>query len=805
MRRDPALARAAWWGGSLLVLVCQPVHALATPPHTPAQATVSLTLGTQTRQDSLRDLQRRAHDDTVAYLQDSAAARGDSLAGARRRAAVIPLTPALLATAFRDAHAPALLAGARRTRLVQDSSLTSYDATTYERFSMGVSMSHVLRERLLFRTERTTHVRWSRESGAVIDITGERSATPALGGQASGQQVGGRVPIPYFPGRDALWIGSGLAKANVSDFTIMNPLAHGAEAYYTYATGDSLALQLSDTHRIVVRELRVRPRAPQWNVVVGSLWFDVSSGHLVRAVYRLAEPLDVLAANVAAGDDPRSGMSPLARAFVPAITAQVTDVTIDYGLYEGRFWLPRTQTMDGQATVGALHVPMQIQEHFDYATVNGPLGLPPVQVNPLDTATSIAAYVTRDTARRHECVDTSGQQVRTATWYNETLPVVIHTPCDTVALVRSPTLPPSIYASTDTLFHGDERMALVNGALGLSREPALAPQQPTVHYGVGYTRYNRVEGLSTAIDVQQIYGAGYTTHALFRFGVADRSPDGELGVTRSNDQESFTLSGYRRLDAANDWGNPFSPGASLTAVLFGRDDGIYYRTWGAELTHEQQGGVFDSWRLFAEHQFDATTRTQFSLPHAFDGHLFRGNNDIDVTDGSVVGLALRRRGVFGDDPTRFRAVTDLRLEGVTGSFDYVRGMLDLTLDQPLSAGLSGVLTLSGGTSGGHLPTQRLWYLGGPYTVRGQPIASASGDAYWLTRAELGGRSLGFRPFVFADLGWAGDRTQWTTGVQPMSGAGVGASVMDGLFHVDLARGVHPVRGAQIDAYLDTRF
>ena len=39
----------------------------------------------------------------------------------------------------------------------------------------------------------------------------------------------------------------------------------------------------------------MRPRAPKWNVALGSLWFDVESARLVRAVYRLAEPMDIWA------------------------------------------------------------------------------------------------------------------------------------------------------------------------------------------------------------------------------------------------------------------------------------------------------------------------------------------------------------------------------------------------------------------------------------------------------------------------------------------------------------------------------
>jgi hypothetical protein len=84
-------------------------------------------------------------------------------------------------------------------------------------------------------------------------------------------------------------VGSGLAKADVSEGEIIHPLANGAEAYYTYAIGDSVSFPASGGKTIQLRELVVRPREPKWNVALGSLWFELGSSRLVRAVFRLAE------------------------------------------------------------------------------------------------------------------------------------------------------------------------------------------------------------------------------------------------------------------------------------------------------------------------------------------------------------------------------------------------------------------------------------------------------------------------------------------------------------------------------------
>ena len=180
----------------------------------------------------------------------------------------------------------------------QDSGLQSYDAKTYQRISVGLGFKAIGRNRLLFRTEVASRVRWSRTGGAVVDITGERAVAPALAG--ADDEVDAEMqwmsPVPYYPGREALWIGGeGRVRAEVDDRELVHPLAIGSEAYYQYSTGDSLILTLSDGAKITLRELRIEPRRPEWRLSVGSFWFDVSSGQLVRAVYRFSAPMDIWA------------------------------------------------------------------------------------------------------------------------------------------------------------------------------------------------------------------------------------------------------------------------------------------------------------------------------------------------------------------------------------------------------------------------------------------------------------------------------------------------------------------------------
>src|SRR5215210_4735497 len=67
----------------------------------------------------------------------------------------------------------------------------------------------------------------------------------------------------------------------------------------------------------------------------------------------------------------------------PMITpmkAEVTAIAVEYGLHEGRFWLPRLRLAEGSAQVSFMRVPFKMEESFKYASVNGKDSLPPISV-----------------------------------------------------------------------------------------------------------------------------------------------------------------------------------------------------------------------------------------------------------------------------------------------------------------------------------------------------------------------------------------------------------------------------------------
>jgi hypothetical protein len=779
-----------------------------------AQTSINLHIGDKPRTDSARAAREKTQD-SLRYRRevwrDSVnQARGskDSAEVLKRRAKQIALTPALLATAFKDKGAATLLAAARVARLGQDSALTGYDATAYERISAGLGLKRFSRDRLLMRTERASRIVWAKGSPAYVEVLGKRWVMPMLDGisdNADGDVDLGddAIPIPYYPGRESMWVGSGLAKADIDQSEMIHPLARGAEAYYTYATGDSVSFQLPNGQRINLRELVVRPRAPKWNVVLGSLWFETSSARLVRAVFRMSEPMDIWAVADEEEEDPDDRPPGWVKGMISPLKAQINVVTVEYGLHEGRFWMPRLQMLEGAAQAGFMRVPFKMEQSFRYASVNGslPVAIPQILVS--DTASDSVSRAARIARRRDACKDGTGSSTRTLRQNDGGVLTIVNTPCDTAKLAHSPELPKSIYDKGEELFGSVEREDLVARALSLGAQPGWVPQKPVYLYGLSMTRFNKIEGLSSGIAVRQALGEGYTARASARIGVADWQPNGEIGMWRSNGRNTIALNAYRRLSAANEWNNPLGFSASLSALLFGRDEGFYYRTAGIELAGTPDDSATTSWRLFAENQSDARKKTNFSIVKAFGGDGFEDN--IDARYGNIVGAAAEKHASYGLDPHGLRMFGSVKGEAAAGSFDFVRGMAEGTVSHGLTSRIDGALTLGGGYSGGSVPAQRLWYLGGSQSVRGQAAGAQFGDAFWMTRAELGGSFVGARPVVFYDVGWAGTRKNFEHPGRPMSGAGVGASFLDGLVRFDVARGIYPEKKIRANLYVEARF
>lgn len=807
---------------------------------------VSVRVGT-TREDSLEQRRR----DSLAVVIEESIRRSDRNRRPPRRDSV---TAELERTAFHDEGARQLLYRAREARVRQDSSLQSYEASSYQRISAGVGVRGM--SRLAFRSETSAKVRWSRTGGAWVDITGRRAVAPVIGeGISADGDMDWMSPLPYYPGREALWVGgSGRVRAEVDDRELVHPIALGSEAYYKYASGDSLIFTLPDGARITLRELRVEPRRPEWRLSVGSFWFDASSGQLVRAVYRFSAPMDIWAvareesARSKADPSRRGGMNELreleeeedipafARTMMSPLKANLEAVTIEYGLFGGRFWLPRLQYAEATAQASFLRVPIRIEESFKYGAVNGPEVIPAVpaparsiydslfagdtipwsRLTPAERRArnrAVAQAATRrvDTRRQRresECAAT-GMYTQSIDRNEGQLLMAVRVPCDSATLVNSPELPSSIYSDADELFDASQRDELLK-SLDFGLQSAWAPQAPQWTRGLGVLRYNRVEGLSSGVSATMALGKGYNADGTARIGTGDWWPNVELGIARTNGRTTWRLGAYRRLESVSEWGSPLSFGASLGAFLFGADNGFYSRATGLDLRRTNGDGGLTV-RFFGEQQRPAHAEARFSVARLLgSGTEFYPN--IAAQRGTALGLSIRDLRAAGLDPLGWRLSSDLRLEG--GWFDpeadaveaaaYGRAALDVTVSRGLGARAAVSLTAGAGVSE-NAPVQRQFILGGAETVRGQRPGEMGGESYWMSRLEIGRGISAARLAFFGDVGWAGPRALWSKPGRAMSGAGVGLSMLDGLIRADLSRGIYPSKRVRFDLYFEGRF
>ncbi len=739
-------------------------------------------------------------------------------------------------TAFKDAVARDLLLRARATRLEQDSSLLSYDVKSYQRVSAGMALRESARDRLIFRTESAAHVRWHRRTGARVEMLGARSALPIVAGikeaEAEAQQemldeVGDMMAIPYYPGKDELWLFEMIGTRDDEDDgspMLIHPVAEGSEAYFTFARGDSVLMTLPDGKRITLREILVVPRQARWNLVVGSFWFETERAHLVRAVMRFSAPMDIW--ETVESEDPgaRDEVPMMVRGLLTPMKAEMTAVTIEYGLFEQRFWLPRTQGAEGYARVGFMRVPFRVEERYRYNSVNAIDSLEAIpaprwaqadtvrdslRAAGLDSAAVREQmrkyYAARDSAqraeRRAQCA-TKGTFTEYRRRYDGTLPLAIEAPCDPLKLATSSELPPSIYDAGEELFGAKERAELMQ-ALDFGLQPAWAPRKAVLSWGLAHSRFNRVEGFSTGGTATSTLGKGYSAILGARASLADAQLNGDFTLARSNGRRELRGTLYRRLAVSSDFGDPLSFGASLGSMLYARDEGFYHRAWGGELAGRRTLGNGFEWRLFAEQSWNAPVENRWSL---FGGaHDDRFVANVVADQAWLYGSAVRWRGSRGLDPRGFRATADLRLEGATGDYQYGRYFLETTVSRglgPISASITG----AAGTTSGEVPAQRRFFLGGLQSVRGQTAGTGVGEAFWLGRFEVGTNDVAVKPVLFGDLGWAGARTgDWGRSARPMAGVGVGASFLDGMFRIDLARGVHPRWQTRLDLSVEARF
>lgn len=685
---------------------------------------------------------------------------------------------------FRDEAARRLIRLAREARRRVDSTLRRQAVTFRERIHVGVDAERLRRERALFGQQRAARVLWRRDGDRVVRWLGARRQAPGADAEIDFGDLDDTFSF-LDPGAEVLFLGGEWA---------VHPLADSAGRHYRFRSGDTLRIGFPGAERTVeVAEVLVEPREARSDLVTASLWFDTESGALARAVYRPAR-------DPAAGDVP---------AFLEPVDLRVDYIVVEYGLERLRWWRPRRVAFEGTARfTGFFRFPARLEWTFGDYALNREVDVASVEEAP--------AGWRREVKTAGADADSAGPDPAAGDSTRRT--VILVPPRD--SLRTAPELPEP-FASAGSGFDPAE-LARLGRRLERIELPEKGLPAPTLGLGLGpgLVRYNRVEALAAGAGVEVPLGPRTVLDARGLVATASGEPDLRLRLRRDGPDGGWGIAAYRGLAAAGDHGDPLGLGNSLNALLLGQDDGLYYRRLGGAVTGRLRAGLARlSGRLFVERHRNAAPRTDASLPDLFGDDRLEG--ELGAERGTVAGLAGRLRLQGGVDPSSPVLAGELRAEAADGDFDYGRlsasGMVATAPDRPWAAGAE----LRVGTTTGRPPAQRGFFLGGPYTLRGFPPGSLRGRSVWTVRLEVGrsllpggpeaGRALRaagapgsgggrlLRGVLFADLGWAGDRSDFGR-PGPAASVGAGLSVLDGLFRVDVARAVEDGEGWRVHLY-----
>jgi|SRR5690554_1343483 len=751
--------------------------------------------------------------DTVRPVRADSVAQQDSVSerdGRDRREQLPPPTPAQLADAYRDEVARDLVERARSRRRTIDTSIDAYDALARERIAAGLRLPG--RDRTLYRRETATRIEWRREGPIRLNVLGSREVIPPVRGAPQiPEDLRSFVPHLAFDPVDSEM----LMRLNNDGWR--NPLALGAERDYRYESGDTTEIRLPDGRTVRLVELRVLPRRSDFRLVTGSFWIEQETNAVVQAVFRPSRPFDLDEDDD--GDDVPGLLKP--------VRFELAYVTLEYAYWDFRWWLPRTVAAEGVLQVTSLlRMPFSYSlSYTDYSVEGDPtrprIALPDSVIDRQRCTPAVRMTVNVDTDGDRRTASTrvgtiaDGRQGDTGAAAardsaSERRPrrfrmdestgrgedgcgreLIVELPADSAELLASSHLPPSIYEN-DADWDADlRRVRELAEQLGNLDEAPWQSPRPTFAWGLGapgLVRYNRVEGLSVGARSDLDLGR-LRLDATARLALAKPRPDLELGITRPTLARDYRLTLYNGVRAVDPDTRPFGIGNSLNALVLGREDGEYYEALGAslEITPAATRAQWYGLRLFAERHDAIETETDFSLPHVFDdGRTFRPNIVADEVD--LFGGELALHAGIGRDPAGWQGSASLVLDGAGGDVSFGRSALTVRTGFPLFAKLRASLEGGAGTSTGDVPVQRMFYLGGPATLRGYDGSSAVGTAFWRARAEIARGWPLARVAVFGDVAWAGDRESFTSD-GALRSLGIGATFLDGLVRADLARGL----------------
>lgn len=528
----------------------------------------------------------------------------------------------------------------------------------------------------------------------------------------------------------------------VSD--VLHPAAPGASSFYDYRLTDSLSIRTPGVgDPIRVYRLEVKPKDPAQRALVGAIYVERRAGDIVRMEFTFT------------------------RSSYVDRELDYINISLENGLWKGRFWLPNRQQVEIRRQLPELGFPAG-------GVIRGTMSITGYRFNQ-----NLPAW--RFNGPRVTMVNEAAARS-----------FAFEQPID--AELREMGIGPEVEL-------GEIRKQAAN----LVREQILSglpAARLDVPAASTIARYNRAEGLAGGFGARfapreqvaaEIYGG-------WAFGAGHPLARAEATLTRPG----FRLGGAGYLNRPVDVA--IAPAASgvintLASALAGSDyTDLYYASGGsARLQLPVLRGWAGTFAARAERQrsaeltADVSATGDFRPVHAIDDGTFFGGS-IGLAHRSPSGRAFAWNATLSADGGR--------LDPEDGdAADFVRPRLDLGVTRRWVPGAGRLdVELSAGAAAGTLPRQALYLIGGRGTVPGYPFRAYGGDRFATLRttasADLWAPLI--RGRLFGAAGWAdvGDPgrdalTAW--GAQPLGapkyGVGAGVGIFYDILRVDVARGL----------------
>ncbi len=691
--------------------------------------------------------------------------------------------PADTLPTFSSEATRALIVHAQARHAADDTTVSDYTAKLRYRVSFSLGRRKWARMPTYAVEEQEGSVHWQAPNDLRLDIEGRRTAS-----RSKDVTLSSDFSRPWFVPRG---LGDSV-RIFGNDFptrAALHPLAADGPEWYRYTLTDSLALTTARGASVRLYAVEVVPSRPGPSLVAGTLWIDSATAQVARFTFRYVgtqlwvNPDD---------DDPDLkdlGGAKKANSFINRILT--VDSDLEYGLQEGRYWMPSRQVLSGTLQIPIISdivIPFEaITTFWDYEINSGQSVV--FDTPPPDSGAKTT--MDRDS-------DSLTSVVRSGTWADGRYEV--HRP-PVDSLKRYAGWGDSLRLNLNPM--EDQQVREVQAQLATLTEALPSDVTGIRPGGVNYEafadifRYDRVQGPSLGYGrVEDVPGWAFTrVQGTLRFGFSDARVTGQLALIREAPSGRLRLEGYQAIAEVEPFFKVNTFGNSMNGVFSAHDDADYYLATGGRIGYETSVGK--GLELEVQARFEDQASVVADASSAVNDFL-GGSGDFPpnpaITEGFFVGLTATLSGVAGTGTWRLGA------EGLSGA-GTTTGRIMGQLRQR-AFGMRGVTVTgrAGVATTAPLP-QSEFRLGGLETVRGFDYGTYRGQAFWSVQGDWTPFKGKVRPVFFVDAGQAG-MASGLFGQKPLVGAGAGLSFFNGIVRFDLSV---PLQGPASGLRFDIQF